>query len=90
MLKKMYHLRTEHPEVKSITQEFGYQSEAVLEVLRKVYALRGNLTRESIISVADQLDIPPEKVYGIASFYSMLQSAPDAVLVCVAVGCECF
>ncbi len=87
MLKKMYHLRTEDPEVKSVTQEFGYQSEAVLEVLRKVYALRGNLTRESIISVADQLDIPPEKAYGITSFYSMLQSAPDAILVCDSPAC---
>ncbi len=87
MLKKMYHLRTEDPEVKSIAAETGFQPEAVLEVLTKLFVLRGELSQESLVSVAETLDIPPERVYGIASFYSMLQSPVDSVLVCDSPAC---
>jgi len=87
MLKKMYHLRTEDHEVEAIAKKYSFQPDAVLEVLKEIFALRGHLSGDTLDSVAGYLDLPPEKVYGIATFYSMLGSPTEAVLVCDSPAC---
>jgi NADH:ubiquinone oxidoreductase subunit F (NADH-binding)/NADH:ubiquinone oxidoreductase subunit E len=87
MLKKMYHLRMEDHEVESIAKKYSFQPDAVLEVLKEISALREHLSGDTIASVAGYLDLPPEKVYGIATFYSMLQSPTEAVLICDSPAC---
>ena len=68
----MYHLRMEDPEVAAIAEKYSFQPDSVLDVLRELFALRKQLSRDTIVSIADCLNLPPEKVYGIATFYSML------------------
>jgi len=87
VLKKMYHLRMEDPEVAAIAEKYSFQPDSVLDVLRELFALRKQLSRDTIVSIADCLNLPPEKVYGIATFYSMLQSPPGSALICDSPAC---
>ncbi len=61
------------PQILSLVEEYASSSEAVLEVLTDLQEQRGQLTPAAIAEVARALQIPVEKAYGIASFYSMLQ-----------------
>ena len=61
------------PQIASLVEEYASSSEAVLEVLTDLQEQRGHLTPAAIADVARAFQIPAEKAYGIASFYSMLQ-----------------
>lgn len=61
------------PQIALLVDEYASSSEAVLEVLTDLQEQRGQLTPVAISDVARAFQIPAEKAYGIASFYSMLQ-----------------
>ncbi|HEX7621888.1 MAG TPA: NADH-ubiquinone oxidoreductase-F iron-sulfur binding region domain-containing protein [Anaerolineales bacterium] len=61
--------------VRAIVNEHGGQSKDVLEILVALQTENGALMRETLDEVARSLEIPPAKVYGVASFYSMLEVA---------------
>jgi NADH-quinone oxidoreductase subunit F len=65
------------PEIAILAQEHGDNPEAVLEIFRDLQARQGGLTQEAIKDVARALHIPAERAYGVASFYSMLELAPN-------------
>ena len=64
---------------------------AVLAALREVqHENNGFLTTELMDAVADYLDMAPIHVYEVASFYSMLETAPvgrHSVSVCTNISC---
>ncbi len=64
---------------------------AVLAALREVqHENQGYLTTELMDAVADYLDMPRIAVYEVASFYSMLETAPcgrHSVSVCTNISC---
>ena len=66
------------PQIEALVREHGGQPEAVLEMLVALQAESGALTREMLDDVARLLELPPARVYGIASFYSMLEVAETA------------
>ena len=66
------------PEISALAEKHGGHKEAVLEVFQEIQERRGRLSRETIADVARSLRIPPEKAYGVATFYSMLSLAPAA------------
>jgi len=59
-------------EVLELAAEHGNNPEAVLEVLNAIQAEHGGLSRASIIDTARALGLPAHRVYGMATFYSML------------------
>jgi NADH:ubiquinone oxidoreductase subunit F (NADH-binding)/NADH:ubiquinone oxidoreductase subunit E len=63
------------PKIKALVQEHGGQPQTVLEILVALQAEHGALTREMLDDVARLLELPASRVYGIASFYSMLEVA---------------
>ena len=63
------------PQVETLVKEHGANSEAVLEMLTDLQAKRSNLTPGMIADIANALHIPAERIFGIASFYSMLSIA---------------
>jgi NADH:ubiquinone oxidoreductase subunit F (NADH-binding)/NADH:ubiquinone oxidoreductase subunit E len=65
------------PQVASLVQEHEANSEAVLEMLTELQSKRSNLTPAMIADVANALHISVERVFGIASFYSMLSIAEE-------------
>jgi NADH:ubiquinone oxidoreductase subunit F (NADH-binding)/NADH:ubiquinone oxidoreductase subunit E len=59
--------------------------EGLLEVLSRLQERRGSLSREVITDVGRSIEIPPARVYGVASFYSMLnleEKAENTIHVC--------
>lgn len=57
--------------------------EAVAEVLKEIQSEHGIISQEAITDTARSLNIPPERAYGVASFYTLLDvkkagSAPPA------------
>ena len=64
------------PQVAALAKIHGRKPEAVLEVLKGAQDRYGGLSQEIIQDVALSLNIPAERAYGVASFYSMLSLKP--------------
>jgi NADH-quinone oxidoreductase subunit E len=58
--------------VNEVLARYGQEREALVEVLRELNDKAGHLNREILAEVADRLDLPESEVFGVASFYSML------------------
>jgi len=66
------------PQIEALVREHGGQPQAVLEMLVDLQTEHGLLTREMLDDVARLLELPAARVFGIASFYSMLEVAEAA------------
>ena len=59
--------------------------------LKKVQSQFGYISGESIIEVAQSLDLPVSEVYGVATFYSFLATKPlgrNVIRVCKSLPCH--
>jgi NADH:ubiquinone oxidoreductase subunit F (NADH-binding)/NADH:ubiquinone oxidoreductase subunit E len=73
------------PEITALVGEHSDNPEAILEILSKLQGQRGKLEQSAITDVGRAIKIPPAKLYGIASFYSMLnlnEQAGNIIRVC--------
>lgn len=72
-----------HPETALVYEKFGADPEAVVAALRQAQARHEGLTGATVKAVAQGLGLPVSRVYGVATFYSMLGVAattcPDKV-----------
>lgn len=75
------------PQIKEFAEKLEYNPEAILEILVELHESRGVLQRNEIQQIASALEIPAEKVFGIASFYSMLQAPKEAARICDGPAC---
>jgi NADH:ubiquinone oxidoreductase subunit F (NADH-binding)/NADH:ubiquinone oxidoreductase subunit E len=75
--KKIVH-RPVDQEIAALAESHEFQAEAVLEMLVELQNRYGWLNQQQIEDVGRTLRIPPEKVYGIATFYSLLDVKPKA------------
>jgi NADH-quinone oxidoreductase subunit F len=72
-------------EIADLVGKFVNAPEAIIEILTTLQAQRGNLEKSTIIDVGRAINIPPAYVYGVASFYSMLNlkdQAKNIIRVC--------
>lgn len=63
---------------------------ALIKVLHQAQSLYGYLPRSVQIHVANKLNIPVAKVYGVISFYSYFTDVPrgeNVIQVCIGTGC---
>jgi len=60
------------PKIEAVVNEHGKNPADILEILVDLQTNHGGLTPETLDDLARSLEIPPARVYGIASFYSML------------------
>lgn len=74
-------------EIQEIAARYANNPEAVLEVMLELHAARGDLNRDDVGDVARSLNIPAEKAFGVASFYSMLQAPGTTIRVCDGPAC---
>jgi NADH:ubiquinone oxidoreductase subunit F (NADH-binding)/NADH:ubiquinone oxidoreductase subunit E len=78
MTNKIIKFKPVSPKIEALVRDHGGQPQDVLEMLFKLQTEHGLLTREMLDDVAYLLDLPAARVYGIASFYSMLEVAETA------------
>lgn len=64
------------PKIEQLVQRHGASREALVEILRDLSQEAGYLDRETMAAVAKRLGLPLSKVYGVASFYSLISVKP--------------
>ena len=65
------------PEIAALAEQHQRSPEAILTILQSLQTRRGGLTPAAIAEVARTLGLPTGRVYGAATFYSMLSVAPS-------------
>jgi len=69
----------------------GYAEHALIEALHGVQDAFGYLDEEAMSFVADSLDLPLSKVYGVATFYHLFMLKPQGRHTCVVcTGTACY
>ncbi|MEB3362608.1 MAG: NAD(P)H-dependent oxidoreductase subunit E [Synechococcaceae cyanobacterium] len=67
------------------------RQDALIEVLHAVQQLHGHLSHAALRQVAQELGLPPSRVYGVASFYHLFLLQPPTAHRCgVCLGTACF
>jgi len=68
-----------------------YNESALLEILHKAQELYGYLDNESLMYVAQSLNLPPSHVFGVATFYSFFKlKAPGEHVITGCLGTACY
>ncbi len=77
--------------LENFMKKHEYDESALLEILHKAQELYGYLDSESLMYVAQSLNLPPSHVYGVATFYSFFRlKAPGEHVVTGCLGTACY
>lgn len=63
---------------------------ALMPILQQAQAVYGYLPREVLVTIATEMDIPLEKIYGVVTFYSQFTLNPKGkytISVCLGTAC---
>ncbi|MEI6350819.1 MAG: bidirectional hydrogenase complex protein HoxE [Verrucomicrobiota bacterium] len=72
-------------------RRYGYASHALIEVLHTVQECFGFLDETSLKFTAASLNVPPSKVFGVATFYNFFNLKPPGEHTCVVcMGTACY
>ena len=72
-------------------QQFGHERDALLEVLNSAQETFGYLSRDLLIYISRQLNVPMSQVYGVATFYHLFTFVPLGDHNCnVCTGTACY
>ena len=81
---------SEFAKLDQILQENRGQRGVLINVLHQAQQIFGHLSRELQIYIAEGLDVPFSKVYGVVSFYSLFSTEPRGeytIEVCTGTAC---
>lgn len=76
MTNKTIKYKPADPQIIQLVEQYGRDPQAILDIITALQNRQGWLTPEELTDVANLLNLPPEHVYGVASFYSMLTLSP--------------
>ena len=77
--------------VNATMRRYGYTPQALIETLHSVQEAFGYLDEESLSFVAQRLQVPLSKAYGVATFYHFFSLKPPAKHNCViCLGTACY
>ena len=65
--------------------------DALIPILQEVQEAEGYLSRESLIEIGKDLNLPVSKIYGVATFYNQFRFQPKGkyhILVCRGTACH--
>lgn len=77
--------------VNNLVKQYGSGRESLLPILKGIYQQDHYLSDESMIEVAKKLDLSSADVYGVATFYSFLDTIPRGkyiIRVCKTIVCD--
>jgi NADH:ubiquinone oxidoreductase subunit E len=78
------------PQIDRVIRREGGSPEALIQILHGTQEILGYLPEEAQLYIAQQLKIPPTRVYGIVSFYNfftMEKAANHVISVCMGTAC---
>ena len=76
--------------MQEILSHHSAQPDSLIPILNEVQRTIGHLHQEAIRQIADFLGLPPSRIYGVASFYSLLATEPkgeNVIRVCSSAPC---
>lgn len=77
--------------VQTTMRRHGFSPDALIEALHSVQAAFGYLDESSLHFVAQSLNMPLSRVYGVATFYNLFTLKPQGVHTCiVCLGTACY
>ena len=65
-------------EIETLASKYHDDPKALLEILQEIQHTEGYLTSERIAEISRALRVPQHRVQGIATFYTMLNTSPQA------------
>ena len=77
-------------QLEAVIAEYRGDKSQLMTVMQKAQAIYGYLPYEVQIMIADGMEIPLEKVYGVSTFYSQFALSPAgkyAISVCMGTAC---
>jgi len=64
-------------------KQFKYEKDSLLEVLNAAQETFGYLSKELLIYISNQLNVPMSQVYGVATFYHLFTFEPQGEHNCI-------
>lgn len=80
----------ENRRIINISEKLGRERKNLIPILQEIVKEESYLSEEAMVEVARALDISPAEVYGVASFYSFLDTKPlgkNIIRVCKTIIC---
>ena len=65
--------------------------DALIPILQDIQEQQGFLSREAVVTVGKELDLPASKIYGVATFYNQFRFTPQGkyhIQVCRGTACH--
>ncbi len=78
-------------DVMEIAGRYQKAKEYLLPILQELVGKKGYLTEKIIRDVAKEMNISPNEVYGVATFYSFIKTKPTGkyvIRICQTIGCD--
>ena len=78
-------------DVVEIAGKYGKSKECLLAILQDLVTKRGYLTEKLVRDVAYEMNISPNEVYSVATFYSFLKTKPVGkyvIKICRTISCD--
>jgi bidirectional [NiFe] hydrogenase diaphorase subunit len=77
--------------LEKVMKEHDYQESSLLEILHKAQELYGYVDKDLLAFVAENLNLPPSHVYGVAAFYNYFRlKKPGEHIVTSCMGTACY
>jgi len=77
--------------LEKVMKEHGFQESALLEILHKAQEIYGYLSKDLLTDIAQSLHLPPSRVFGVATFYSLFKlTEPGEHIVTGCLGTACY
>ena len=82
--------REQFKELQPVLDQYAKVPGSLITILQKAQEIYGYLPREVQIMIAEGMDVPLEKVYGVATFYAQFALSPKGeydISVCLGTAC---
>ncbi len=77
--------------LEKVLKEYNYLGSNLLEILHRAQEIYGYLDTNLLAYVANSLNLPPSRVFGVATFYSFFKlKAPSEHVVTTCLGTACY
>ena len=77
--------------LEKVLKEHNFQESALLEILHRAQEIYGYLDKDLLMDIAGSLNLPPSKVYGVATFYSFFKlRKPGQHVITSCLGTACY
>lgn len=82
--------KEQEAELMQVIAEHKHDKSLLMAVMQKAQDIYGYLPREVQVMIAEGMDVPLEKVYGVATFYAQFSLSPKGkynISVCLGTAC---